>query len=113
MKVNDSILPISAITPELLSAWAQSERDKHAECVNGCKHRAESREISGMVNEAFSQSELMQKRVDKQIMLTITHITEKGDPMNSLRTFAVAMMEQGWELAAFALEGQKMDGMVS
>jgi hypothetical protein len=33
--------------------------------------------------------------------------------MNSLRTFAVAMMEQGWELAAFALEGQKLDGMVS
>jgi hypothetical protein len=104
-----SLLPLKAITPELLSAYSQFERDKHAECHGHCKHARESAEVSGLLCHAFTESGMIQDRVDRQLAKTFEHAKASGDVMNSFRTFAVAMIVQGWELAAFSLEGKDAD----
>src|SRR5437899_805166 len=98
------ILPYEAITPALLTAYSQSERDKHKDCLpGGCRHAKESKEICKWIFTAFEGSEDARKRIDRQIEVTLKHAAESGNLVNDLRTLMVAMIAQGWELAAFAM----------
>ena len=107
-----TLLPANAITPSLMSAYVASEQDKHSECRGHCRHTREAAEKARILAEAFDGCPEMQQRVDQQLEMTFRHGQQSGDLANSLRTFGMSMIEQGWELARFALEGKGDKGMV-
>jgi hypothetical protein len=95
-----------------MEAYVQSEKEKHSNCTGHCLHSKENAELSKMLGKAFFDCKGIQRRIDHQLRVVLEHSEETGDLTQALRTFAIAMIEQGWSLAKFNLEGKKLDNLI-
>src|SRR2546426_12221202 len=109
MKINgDGLLPASALTPEFLTAFVESQGLDHSHCtLEYCTHK--NKPISQSVknlNHAVNNSERFQGLVQKFIDESMHHYRAEG-PV-AFADLAVFFTHIGWDMASNWLEAQAL-----
>lgn len=105
----NTLLPAKAITPELLTAYAMSQKQDHSQCTpERCLHEDQVSSLAKVLTKAVNGSPEFQAFCQKYIVETLHHAMTHGieRAMPALATFFIYV---GWKLAQFSLNGQGMD----
>lgn len=105
----NTLLPAKAITPELLTAYAMSQKQDHSQCTpERCVHEDEVHDLAKVLTKAVNGSPEFQAFCQKFIVGTLHHGMTHGieRAMPALATFFIYV---GWELAQFSLSAEGMN----
>ena len=111
-----SILPSTAITTALLSAYVASKAQDHSQCTEEkCVHEEDGdsvMELAKTLTTAVNNCPEFQMFCQRYIEEGIIQGARTGNGNQALSALAVFFVHTGWELAARYLDGQALEKKV-